>query len=235
MRKRSYVDPVSKILGIVLNSKSKTTLFFSLLVANRSQLPFLSQMALLGSIMPSERLACACFFAPLVPTLLSEQLAVRWGLFYLFTLRLKQLRQKTKMSNKDGLFTGQSFGSFSIAEVFTDKIISWYATSENSFSGFIRFPLYYHMKFAFLVWLQLPSTDGAKLTSAHQAEIQFAKTLVMKILVSANQMASDIFHPVQRQANSAIEGPTTQVQRQVNDVVEDPTTQVQNSESDNDE
>ncbi|CAL5387462.1 unnamed protein product [Camellia sinensis] len=266
MRKRSYVDPVSKILGIVLNSKSKTTLFFSLLVANRSQLPFLSQMALLGSIMPSEMLACTCFFTPLVPTLLSEQLAVRWGLFYLFTLRLKQLRQKTKMSNKDGLFTGQSFGSFSIAEVFTDKIISWYAISENSFSGFIRFPLYYHMKFAFLVWLQLPSTDGAKhlymnhlrpfllrhqarldqilgclygemakLTSAHQAEIQFAKTLVMKILVSANQMASDIFHPMQRQANSAIEGPTTQVQRQVNDVVEDPTTQVQNSESDNDE
>lgn len=26
-------------------------------------------------------------------------------------------------------------------------------------SGFIRFPLYYHMKFAFLVWLQLPSVD----------------------------------------------------------------------------
>ncbi|KAI7756227.1 hypothetical protein M8C21_020592, partial [Ambrosia artemisiifolia] len=26
-----------------------------------------------------------------------------------------------------------------------------------------RFPLYHHMKFAFLVWLQLPTTNGAKL------------------------------------------------------------------------
>lgn len=26
-------------------------------------------------------------------------------------------------------------------------------------SNFVRFPLYYHMKFAFLVWLQLPTTD----------------------------------------------------------------------------
>ncbi|OMO63419.1 hypothetical protein COLO4_32449 [Corchorus olitorius] len=34
-------------------------------------------------------------------------------------------------------------------EVFADKILSW-------------FPLYYHAKFAFLVWLQLPSANGAK-------------------------------------------------------------------------
>jgi receptor expression-enhancing protein 5/6 len=33
--------------------------------------------------------------------------------------------------------------------VFTDKIISW-------------FPLYYHVKFAFLVWLQLPTVEGSK-------------------------------------------------------------------------
>ncbi|MED6124080.1 hypothetical protein PIB30_055738 [Stylosanthes scabra] len=38
------------------------------------------------------------------------------------------------------------YGSFSLIEVFTDKLISW-------------FPMYYHMKFAFLVWLQLPSTN----------------------------------------------------------------------------
>ncbi|KAK4477091.1 hypothetical protein RD792_016299 [Penstemon davidsonii] len=42
-----------------------------------------------------------------------------------------------------------AYGSFSVAEVFTDKFLHW-------------FPLYYHMKFAFLVWLQLPTVDGAK-------------------------------------------------------------------------
>ncbi|CAN0889129.1 HVA22-like protein k [Linum grandiflorum] len=41
-----------------------------------------------------------------------------------------------------------AFGAFSVAEVFTDKILSW-------------FPMYYHVKFAFLVWLQLPSANGA--------------------------------------------------------------------------
>jgi receptor expression-enhancing protein 5/6 len=42
-----------------------------------------------------------------------------------------------------------AYGSFSLVEVFTDKIISW-------------FPLYYHVKFAFLVWLQLPTVEGSK-------------------------------------------------------------------------
>ncbi|BBH07894.1 HVA22-like protein K [Prunus dulcis] len=76
-------------------------------------------------------------------------------------------------------------------------------------------PMYYHLKFAFLVWLQLPSVDGAKqlytnhlrpfflkhqtrvdrflgltygelhkLISAHQAEIEYARAVVMKILGS---------------------------------------------------
>ncbi|KAL3374372.1 hypothetical protein AABB24_006046 [Solanum stoloniferum] len=42
-----------------------------------------------------------------------------------------------------------AYGSFSIVEAFTDKFLCW-------------FPLYYHVKLAFLVWLQLPSAEGAK-------------------------------------------------------------------------
>ncbi|KAF3683384.1 HVA22-like protein k [Capsicum annuum] len=38
------------------------------------------------------------------------------------------------------------YGSFSIVEAFTDKFLYW-------------FPLYYHVKLAFLVWLQLPSAE----------------------------------------------------------------------------
>ncbi|KAK5838056.1 hypothetical protein PVK06_006783 [Gossypium arboreum] len=41
------------------------------------------------------------------------------------------------------------YGSFSVAEAFSDKLLSW-------------FPFYYYAKFAFLVWLQLPSANGAE-------------------------------------------------------------------------
>ncbi|KAI8025656.1 HVA22-like protein k [Camellia lanceoleosa] len=128
------------------------------------------------------------------------------------------------------------------------------------------FPLYYHMKFAFLVWLQLPSVNGAnhlymnhlrpfllrhqakldqivgflysemvKFVSAHQTEIQFVRTLFMKIFGAVNQVVGDFFHPGKKQANRAIEGPTTNVQTQPDSVIESLTTQEQNSESESDE
>ncbi|KAF8405186.1 hypothetical protein HHK36_010086 [Tetracentron sinense] len=107
----------------------------------------------------------------------------------------------------------------------------------------LEFPLYYHMKFAFLVWLQLPSSDGArhlymsylrpfllrhqarldqivglvygemaKFISAHQAEFQFVRGMLVKILASGNKMLRDIIHPVQARGHNAIEGPTRQNQ-----------------------
>jgi receptor expression-enhancing protein 5/6 len=164
----------------------------------------------------------------------------------------KAIETKDQNEQQRWLLYWAAYGSFSIAEVFTDKLISW-------------FPLYYHMKFAFLVWLQLPSVDGAKqlyvnhlrpfllkhqarldqivelsygemgkFVSAHQGEIQFAKTLIVKIWMSANEMASDIFHPGQRRGAAAIEGPRT-LHSTSNNVIEGPETQAENSESENDE
>ncbi|KAK6282412.1 hypothetical protein POUND7_016237 [Theobroma cacao] len=117
------------------------------------------------------------------------------------------------------------YGSFSVAEVFADKILSW-------------FPLYYHAKFAFLVWLQLPSANGAKhlymshlrpfllrhqarldqilefvynemgkFISAHQSEINFVRALFVKLMASVNQIVWNLIHPVQGQPNRSIEGP----------------------------
>ncbi|KAJ4714458.1 HVA22-like protein [Melia azedarach] len=63
-----------------------------------------------------------------------------------------------------------SYGSFSIAEAFADKLLSW-------------FPMYYHLKFAFLVWLQLPSAD-VKLISTHQAEIELGRNMILKVFWS---------------------------------------------------
>ncbi|KAG4209182.1 hypothetical protein ERO13_A03G179700v2 [Gossypium hirsutum] len=118
------------------------------------------------------------------------------------------------------------YGSFSVAEAFSDKLLSW-------------FPFYYYAKFAFLVWLQLPSANGAehlymshlrpfllkhqsrldkilgciynemvKIISAHQTEIKFARLLFMKLMASVNQIGCDYIQPVQRQSNCSIEGPS---------------------------
>ncbi|GMH14725.1 hypothetical protein Nepgr_016566 [Nepenthes gracilis] len=50
-------------------------------------------------------------------------------------------------------------------------------------SAFSRFPLYYHFKFGFLVWLQLPTSE-VRLVSSHPAEIKPARTQLAKIMGS---------------------------------------------------
>ncbi|XP_038693080.1 HVA22-like protein k isoform X4 [Tripterygium wilfordii] len=138
----------------------------------------------------------------------------------------KAIENKDQNEQQKWLFYWAAYGSFSIAEVFTDKLLSW-------------FPLYYHVKFAFLVWLQLPSINGArqlymshlrpfllrhqarldqivdlvysemgKFVSKHQSEIQFASALSIKILRSVRE----IVHPRQTQIHGTIEGPRRQIQ-----------------------
>lgn len=147
----------------------------------------------------------------------------------------KAIEKEDQNEQQRWLVYWAAFGSFSLAEAFTDKILSW-------------FPLYYHAKFAFLVWLQLPSTNGArhlymshlrpflmrrqarldqivefiyretsKFVSAYGAELQFAKTALTKALEYANGVVKDFIHPVQRQANGAMDGPSGQTQNSESD------------------
>ncbi|TKY67538.1 HVA22 protein k [Spatholobus suberectus] len=112
-----------------------------------------------------------------------------------------------------------AYGSFSAAEMFAEKLLSW-------------IPLYYHVKFAFLLWLQLPNINGArqlysshlrpfllkhqarmdlivefvygemsKIISRYQPELQFARTLVVKFLMTATQTIRNLIHPVGRESN----------------------------------
>ncbi|KAJ6692656.1 HVA22-LIKE PROTEINS [Salix purpurea] len=142
----------------------------------------------------------------------------------------KAIENKDQIAQQRWLLYWAAYGSFSLVEVFADKILSW-------------FPLYHHMKFAFLVWLQLPSANGAgqlythhlrpfllrhqarldyfveflsgemnKFVSAHQAEFQFAKSLLMKTLASVNQIARDVIRPGDRQANGTFQGPARRIQ-----------------------
>ncbi|CAM8929530.1 unnamed protein product [Rhodiola kirilowii] len=135
----------------------------------------------------------------------------------------KAIEKKDQNEQQKWLVYWAAYGSFSLVEVFTDKILSW-------------FPLYYHAKFAFLVWLQLPTVEGSRLlynkylcpfflrhearldnitgiiyseivkfVIAHQGDIQFAKKLFRKMLSSVN----GVIHPAKKQSRGAIEGPST--------------------------
>ncbi|XP_028798477.1 HVA22-like protein k [Neltuma alba] len=61
----------------------------------------------------------------------------------------KAIENKDQNEQQRWLTYWAAYGSFSIAEIFAEKVLCW-------------IPLYYHMKFAFLVWLQLPTLNGAR-------------------------------------------------------------------------
>ncbi|KAL6346428.1 hypothetical protein AAG906_033224 [Vitis piasezkii] len=136
----------------------------------------------------------------------------------------KAIEKKDPNEEQRWLLYWAAYGSFSLVEVFADKLISWS-------------PLYYHLKFAFLVWLQFPSSGGArhlymcylrpffsrhqaridqvvgsaygemvKLMSSHQAEIQAARTLFTTIMASANQILRGEVTSVQPQSQNVVEG-----------------------------
>ncbi|MED6204144.1 HVA22-like protein k [Stylosanthes scabra] len=129
----------------------------------------------------------------------------------------KAIESKDQDDQHKWLLYWAAYGSFSVAEMFAEKLLSW-------------FPLYYHMKFAFLVWLQLPPLNGAKqlyadhlrpfllkhqarldqvvnlaygemskFVSAHQVEFQLARSLLMNILMTANQMFRSVILPARRE------------------------------------
>uniref|UniRef100_A0A7N0T851 HVA22-like protein n=1 Tax=Kalanchoe fedtschenkoi TaxID=63787 RepID=A0A7N0T851_KALFE len=118
----------------------------------------------------------------------------------------KAIESKDHDEQKRWLIYWAAFGSFTLVEVFTDKLISWC-------------PMYYHVKFAFLVWLLLPSTEGAKqlymnhlrpffqkhqaradqitgmayselakLVSKHQTVVHFARTHAGTVISSVQQL-----------------------------------------------
>ncbi|KAI6701223.1 hypothetical protein NL676_015547 [Syzygium grande] len=142
----------------------------------------------------------------------------------------KAIEERDRNEQQRWLLYWAAYGTFSVAEVFADKILFW-------------FPPYYYMKFAFLVWLQCPSGNGArhlymnclrpfllkhqrrldqivgliygelnKFVSAHEEEFLFARRLVTGIYTSANGLLSDSAHPQEGQNIAAIEAPGNQNQ-----------------------
>ncbi|KAL9260007.1 HVA22-like protein [Drosera capensis] len=135
----------------------------------------------------------------------------------------KSIERKDHNEQQKWLIYWTAYGSFSLVEVFSDKILSW-------------FPLYYHFKFAFLVWLQLPTSEGAnqlyvnhirpfflrhqqrfdqilgcahheiaKLVRAHQTEIQFLISAIVKVAGSVDHFLRGDDRPGRAQNGRAIQ------------------------------
>ncbi|KAF5186785.1 Receptor expression-enhancing protein [Thalictrum thalictroides] len=188
-------------------------------------------MALLGSAVSSD-VGLQLLLSPLSSNVVVRTACCSVGIVLPIYNTFKAIENKDQYEQQKWLVYWAAYGSFSLVEVFTDKLLYW-------------FPLYYHMKFAFLVWLQLPTVFGArhmytrhlrpfllrhqarldqiagftysemvKFVNAHQTEIEFAKTCLMKIISSAKGMMGDVTHPVESRGQNAIEGPTiTEIER----------------------
>lgn len=146
----------------------------------------------------------------------------------------KAIERRDQDEQQKWLMYWAAYGSFSMVELFTDKLLHW-------------FPLYYHVKFAFLVWLQLPCIDGAKMlymnhlrpfllehqtrldqiigflygemsrfVCLHQEEFQFVKTMLMKVWVSGTSS----IRPGQGQASGVIEGRNGEANGQASGAIE---------------
>ncbi|MED6155695.1 HVA22-like protein k [Stylosanthes scabra] len=160
-------------------------------------------MALLGSNLAGEA-GLRLLLCPLGSNIVIRTACCSVGIALPVYSTFKAIESRDQNAQRKCLLYWAAYGSFSLIEVFTDKLISW-------------FPMYYHLKFAFLVWLQLPSTNGAKqiymkhlrpflsrhqamvdqvlgiascevikLVSSYQSEIQFVRSMVGKITGSAD-------------------------------------------------
>ncbi|KAJ1382993.1 TB2/DP1/HVA22-related protein [Sesbania bispinosa] len=179
--------------------------------------------------LPSQQVGLGLLFCPLNSNIVVRTACCSVGLVLPVYSTFKAIENKDPNEQHRWLLYWAAYGSFSVAELFAEKVLSW-------------IPLYYHVKFVFLLWLQLPTINGArqlyasylrpfllkhqarldlivdfvygemgKFISAHQAELLFARTLATKVLVAANQIIRDIIHPVERESKRT-EGPKRQVQ-----------------------
>ncbi|ONH96769.1 hypothetical protein PRUPE_7G150800 [Prunus persica] len=105
-------------------------------------------MALLGSNIASE-VGLRLLLCPLGSNIVLRTACCSVGIGIPVYCTCKAIERKDRNAQEKWLLYWAAYGSFSLVEIFSDKLISWC-------------PMYYHLKFAFLVWLQLPSVDGAK-------------------------------------------------------------------------
>lgn len=188
-------------------------------------------MALIGSAISGE-VGLRLLLSPSGSNILVRTACCTVGIALPVYSTFKALEKNDSSDKEKWLLYWAAYGSFTLVESLSDKVISW-------------FPFYYHMKFAFLVWLQLRSNGGAKqlydghlrpfllrhqgsldkilavasreivkLVSRHQGEIAFLRGLVLRCSVAAADLLRAIVNPGQAA------GPRSARRRQIGPVEE---------------
>ncbi|XP_020580246.1 HVA22-like protein k isoform X2 [Phalaenopsis equestris] len=182
-------------------------------------------MDLLGSSIPGD-VGLRLLLTPICSNIVIRTACCTVGTVLPVYSTFKSIESNDQEEREKWLVYWAAHGTFSLLEVFSDKLISWV-------------PFYYHVKFAFLLWLQLPSNNGAshlyrrhirpfllkhqykfdlllnytsgetiKFLVAHEIEIQCLKDLIMKGARTANQMLKD-FRLFQFQGGEGPNAPTS--------------------------
>ncbi|XP_064945510.1 HVA22-like protein k isoform X2 [Musa acuminata AAA Group] len=159
-------------------------------------------MALLASTIPTE-VGLRLLLCPLTSNIVTRTACCTIGIGLPVYSTFKAIENKNGNEQEKWLLYWAVYGSFSLVEVLSDKFLYWC-------------PFYYHIKFAFLVWLQLPS-GYEKFVSNHQGEIQLVKAVVLRCAMTANQMVKEITNPGHPHGQSTIGGPNTQMSVQSQD------------------
>uniref|UniRef100_A0A0E0ED95 HVA22-like protein n=1 Tax=Oryza meridionalis TaxID=40149 RepID=A0A0E0ED95_9ORYZ len=181
-------------------------------------------MALLAPAISGE-VGLRLLLAPLSSTVVIRTASCAIGVGLPVYSTFRAIEKKDQKEKERWLLYWAAYGSFSIAEVFADQILS-------------SVPFYYHVKFAILVWLQFPSNSGAKhvyrrymrpfflkhqakidrilnilskelnkFVSSHEDEIHFIEHMAARGASTANYIING---PEQSEAvRAAIEGPNS--------------------------
>ncbi|KAL1815457.1 hypothetical protein ACET3Z_018031 [Daucus carota] len=163
-------------------------------------------MDVLGTSIAGE-VGLRLLLSPLNSTIVMRTACCSVGIVVPVYSSVKAIETGNQQDQKKWLLYWAVYGSFSIAEIYSDKLLSW-------------FPSYYYVKLAFLIWLQLPDTQGAKilyknhlqpflkrheakidrvmgltyiemakLISSHQKELQYVKSILARITLSSSGKA----------------------------------------------
>jgi receptor expression-enhancing protein 5/6 len=105
-------------------------------------------MALLGSALGGE-VGLRLLLSPATSHVIVRTACTVVGIGFPVYSTHKAIERKSPAEQERWLVYWAVYGCFSVAEVFSDQLLSWC-------------PFYYHVKFVFLVWLQLPSSSGSQ-------------------------------------------------------------------------
>ncbi|CAL9125658.1 unnamed protein product [Musa textilis] len=136
-------------------------------------------MALLASTIPTE-VGLRLLLCPLTSNIVTRTACCTIGIGLPVYSTFKAIENKNRNEQEKWLLYWAVYGSFSLVEVLSDKFLYWC-------------PFYYHIKFAFLVWLQLPSGYGSK-----YLYVKHLRPFLLKHQAKVDQLLNFLSHEIEK-------------------------------------